>query len=121
MTDYLERENFRKNLNYLMRRNGLQQVDIAKNVGVTQSAVNHWVLGKTTPRNKQLVKIADCLCVTPDMLCKPNNSAHDCMTLDDEINLLSIYRTLSPEGKKLAREKLHELEGDYWYGKENVL
>lgn len=44
------REVFKKNLNYYMKKRGLEQADIVTELGITASTVSDWVNGKKYPR-----------------------------------------------------------------------
>lgn len=57
------------------KKAGLNQVDAAKVLGVTQGAISMWENGRTKPRSTQIVEIAKLYGVTVDELLK-----------EDEIN-----------------------------------
>ncbi|MDR0703202.1 MAG: helix-turn-helix domain-containing protein [Azoarcus sp.] len=49
----------------LQAKNGGNQSELARYVGVSPQAVQQWVAGETTPRGKNLVKLADFFSITP--------------------------------------------------------
>ena len=57
-----------KRLKELRIRNKLSQADLAKNVKISQAAINHWELGKHTPNAKAIVTLARYFGVTTDYL-----------------------------------------------------
>lgn len=52
----------------LLQRNGVTPYKVAKEAGVTQTALSNWKSGKSTPTTKTLQKIADYFDVTIDYL-----------------------------------------------------
>lgn len=50
------------------KKAGLNQVDAAKVLGVTQGAISMWENGRTKPRSTQIVEIAKLYGVTVDEL-----------------------------------------------------
>lgn len=52
------------------KRAGLTQMEVAKQLGVTDSAVNQWETGKTTPNTKRLSELARLYNCTIDELLK---------------------------------------------------
>lgn len=51
-------------------RVGMTQAEVAKAMGVDQSAVSFWETGRTAPRASLLVKLAGLYCCTVDELLK---------------------------------------------------
>jgi len=49
----------------LQKKNGGNQSELARYVGVTPQAVQQWISGETSPRGKRLARIADFLGVSP--------------------------------------------------------
>ena len=47
---------------------GLSQAEVARRIGVDQSAVSYWESGTNIPRASMLVKLADLYCCTIDEL-----------------------------------------------------
>lgn len=58
------------NLNFAKARTnaGLSQSEAARRLGVDQSTISGWEIGKSTPRGAMLVKVADLYCCTIDEL-----------------------------------------------------
>lgn len=52
----------------LLQKNGVSPYKVAKEAGVTQTALSNWKLGKSTPTAKTLQKIADYFEVPIDYL-----------------------------------------------------
>ncbi|MGI6125021.1 MAG: helix-turn-helix domain-containing protein [Acetivibrionales bacterium] len=59
---------FSERLNALMKQNGWSQRELAKRVGVTESAISHYVKGYRTPHYDVLVRMAESLNTTTDYL-----------------------------------------------------
>lgn len=57
-----------KNITRLRRSRGLTQVEFAKLIHVTQSAVSHWESGRSVPDTLQLFRIAEFFGVTVEAL-----------------------------------------------------
>lgn len=56
------------NIRELRKRNGYTQIQFAKAVHVTQSAVSHWETGRSMPDTQQLFQIAQLFGVSIDQL-----------------------------------------------------
>ena len=56
------------NISKLRKRNGYTQVEFAKRLHVTQSAVSHWESGRSMPDTLQLFNIAQLFGMTVDEL-----------------------------------------------------
>lgn len=76
----------------LLQKRGLTSYKVAKEAGVTQTALSNWKSGKSTPTTKTLQKIADYFGVTIDYL----------MTGEEKENFTGYY--LNDETAKLAQE-----------------
>lgn len=55
------REIFVKNLNEMMRKRGISQADIVRELGVTSASVSNWCTGVKYPRIDVMQKLADLL------------------------------------------------------------
>lgn len=53
-----DRDAFQKNLDYFMRSQRVNQVELAKAVGVSKASVSLWLKGKSYPRIDVMEKIA---------------------------------------------------------------
>ena len=63
------KENFQANLPYYMKQAGMNQIELAKAVGKSESSVSLWLSGKAFPRIDTIQKIADALgCETDNLL-----------------------------------------------------
>ena len=56
------------NITKLRKQHGLTQIEFAKKLHVTQSAVSHWESGRSMPDTTQLVNIAELFGMTVDAL-----------------------------------------------------
>ena len=57
MKDTNIRQTITRNLNELMEKNGIRAIDLAEAVGVSKSAVSHWLAGDNSPNIEVLAKI----------------------------------------------------------------
>lgn len=62
------KENFRKNLEYYMKRAGMNQAELAAAVRKSESAVSLWLSGGSCPRMGTVQEIADALGCRSDEL-----------------------------------------------------
>ena len=63
-----------KNITKLRKSKGLTQVDFAKQLHVTQSAVSHWESGRSIPDTVQLFRIAEFFGVSVEELSQMKSS-----------------------------------------------
>lgn len=63
--------------------NGMTQVQVAQNLGITRSAVNSWEMGQSVPQVKHVVALATLFNVTVDCL----TTGEDTKTIIDISNL----------------------------------
>lgn len=59
----------------LLQKNGVTPYKVAKEAGVTQTALSNWKSGRSTPTTKTLQKIADYFGVTIDYLMNGEDDA----------------------------------------------
>ena len=74
----------------ILKSRNLSSYKVAKEAGVTQTALSNWKNGKSTPSTTTLQKIADYLGVTIDFLTNGNEPASDwqpTLTAKDEKDL----------------------------------
>ncbi len=74
----------------ILKSRNLSSYKVAKEAGVTQTALSNWKNGKSTPSTTTLQKIADYLGVTIDFLTNGNEPASDwqpALTAKDEKDL----------------------------------
>jgi len=101
----LSREVFARNLRDLMARDRMNQVDLARALGVTKAAANYWYNGRSIPQVTIVQKMADLFCCSTDDLLKERTS--DILLSTSEDRLLGIFRSLSPEGQKYLLQQAH--------------
>ena len=93
----LSKEVFSSNLRFLMSRDQITQVDLARRLGVTKAAVNYWYNGRSIPQVSVVQQMATIFCCSTDDLLKP--SPEPLPSGSPEERLLTIFRGLSDEGK----------------------
>lgn len=101
----LSREIFSRNLRDLMTRDRMSQVDLARALNVTKAAVNYWVNGRSIPQVTVVQKLADIFCCSTDDLLKERTN--NMLMSSAEDRLLSIFRSLSPDGQKYLLQQAH--------------
>lgn len=119
------REAFRKLLPKYMSKNNMNNRELAKAVGMSESTVHCWLTGKAFPRIDVIQKIADVLnCSTDDLLVTQTLSIPDfTMTVNtelletaieeretqrqirdrmrqNELKLIKIFNSITPEGQE---------------------
>lgn len=67
----------------LLQKKGVSSYKVAKEAGVTQTALSNWKSGRSTPTAKTLQKIADYFGVTIDYLMTGDNSSEQSLTARD--------------------------------------
>lgn len=112
----------------LLQKNGVTPYKVAKEAGVTQTALSNWKSGRSTPTTKTLQRIADYFGVTIDYLMNGNTvpaNKETSLTTKDERDIAkdldnimgkltsgedgpALYegQELSPESIELFREEL---------------
>lgn len=126
------REAFKKALPQYMDKANMNQRELAKAVGMSESIVHCWITGKAFPRIDVIQKIADVLgCATDDLLATHTmsfvNISHtqpiDIGFLEDtiktvetqrqirereyqkELEIIKIFRSLTPQGHDFMLEQ----------------
>lgn len=67
----------------LLQKKGVSSYKVAKEAGVTQTALSNWKSGRSTPTAKTLQKIADYFGVTIDYLMTGDDSSEQSLTARD--------------------------------------
>lgn len=100
MTD---REIFRRNLSDLLAKTKTKQIDIAKYAEVSYQTVSAWVTGRGYPRADAMEKLCRFFGVKQSALTEEQGSE------SDEDYLLSMFRSLSADGRNKLIERASEL------------
>lgn len=86
---------------------GIKQVDLCSRLGISQGALSGWENGKYEPDCAGWLSLAEVLGVSVDYLMGGTASvyplgttAQDCELLPDEEQLLTMYRSMSQQGKE---------------------
>ncbi len=90
----------------LLQKHGLTAYRVAKEAGVTQTALSNWKSGRSTPTTKTLQKIADYFGVTIDYLMtgkEPEEQSESTLTAKDQRDIQQILDQ--------TREQLMSQEG----------
>ena len=106
MKDTNIRQTITKNLNELMEKNRIRAIDLAEAVGVSKSAVSHWLAGDNSPNIEVLAKICQVYGV------KMSEMLNDRTELSSaEKQHIKKYRSLDHYGRKAVDSVLDiELE-----------
>ena len=86
----------------LRESKGVQQKEMAIDLGVTQPTISNWELGIKVPSAKNTRMLADYFGVSVDYLLGGDVQGQS--LTDDEAFLLGTYRGFNGEGKQQARE-----------------
>lgn len=90
-----------QNLNDLLVKNGMKSVDLAEAVGVSKSAVSHWLAGDNSPNIEILAKICQIYDVKMSELLNDKSDISY-----SEKQHIKKYRTLDGYGKKAVDDLL---------------
>lgn len=104
------RDDFGKNLPYFMSLAGMNQVELAKAVGVSKSTVNTWLSGRSYPRIETVQRVADILGCTTDDLVTENAEAVRSQISDDQQILFRLAKNAKPEAIRAAVAVLKSME-----------
>lgn len=84
----------------ILKDRGIQQIELARYLGASQSTVNGWNLKNRNPTSEYIIPICEFLKVTPTyLLTGEEDEKTDYTTSNDERKLLKCYRQLPPELK----------------------
>lgn len=107
-TDNEQKRIFADNLSRLLSDNNIKKVELAEAMGVSPSAVSHWLDGETIPRAKMIQNIARFFRVNMSDLVEPYNPKSTGNTLD----MLALIKfinndanTIIYNGKELSSEQ----------------
>ena len=96
---------FNTNLEYLRKKKGMTQTELAEKLGVTEGVVSHWELGKREPRNMKMVgKIAELFDVGADIITK------DLRLENDDNELINKVKSLDDKSKKIVDNLIDSLK-----------
>lgn len=113
-----QRDVFSRNLRYLMRKNGLSQVEFSKAVGFPNSSVAAWTRGLTFPRIQKLEKIAEYFNTdVPTLLTKDMGQEEGTDTAQTFLSemIAGTTRQLNKEGKWRVFQYSQDLSGNPKY------
>lgn len=107
-----------KNITRLRKSKGLTQVDFAKQLHVTQSAVSHWESGRSIPDTVQLFRIAEFFGVTVEELSQIKEQEPPAITREGPIEMVhfngtkkdgksNVLAAIYAELQKLSEEDLN--------------
>ncbi len=84
----------------ILKDRGIQQIELARYLGASQSTVNGWNLKNRNPTSEYIMPICEFLKITPTyLLTGVEDEKTDYVTSNDERKLLKCYRQLPPELK----------------------
>lgn len=98
---------FNTNLEYLRKRKGWTQTDLANKLGTTWGVISHWELGKRQPRMEMVGKIAELFGVGPDIIFKDLRIDH---STDDLI--MQKINSLDDKEKKVVVNVIDSFRGE---------
>lgn len=113
-----ELEILSRNINVYMMYCGLNQVALAKKLGVASQAVSKWSRGVTAPtldNIKAMCKIFGC---TAGQLLEQEQTPKTIADAEREKRLMHYYKLLNDDGKDKLLEYLTDLNARYFKGEE---
>ncbi len=87
----------------LISQNGISQKELAKNAGITESAISHYISGNRVPKGAILLKIAKTLGTTTDFLLAMSETEKNLSNSNDDIDVS--YRLLARNAKQISFEQ----------------
>lgn len=99
----------------LRNEKGLTQMNLAELMGIDQTTVSKWELGKATPDTPILIRLAEFFDVSTDYLLGLSNYYYpdfiksENKYSDEELQLLEDFRSLPRQEKAQAAEYVHYL------------
>lgn len=107
-------ETFSKNLKSLRKEKGLNQSELAKNIGLRQSHISSWELNTSDPSLYNIILLADYFNVSIDYLTGREEEdgriiVQELELPSDEKKVLEKYRVLPPELKAVSYEYIKSL------------
>lgn len=99
-----------KNITRLRKSKGLTQVDFAKQLHVTQSAVSHWESGRSIPDTVQLFRIAEFFGVTVEELSQIKEQEPPTITREEPIEMVHFNSTKKDGKSNVLAEIYVELQ-----------
>lgn len=81
---------------------GMTRSELAKKLGITQSAISNYENGISSPKEDIMLKMFDILCVEPNFLFKDsfkNSNSYQNIENKKEEHIIHNYRTLNDEGQ----------------------
>ena len=109
------REEISKNLLYYRKKAGLTQKQLAEKIGVKNTAVSNWESGNNSIDIDTLCLVCDVFGVTlNDMY--GGYSDRSTVLSADEMNLISVYRNISDQGKQYLLQTLDMVSRIYKNG-----
>lgn len=94
----------------LLKKNGLKPYDVSKATGISSSTLTDWKMGRSTPKQDKMQKIADYFGVTLDYLMTGKESKSKLSESNEQEKLLI---TLKHDKKLLdSIEKFYNLSND---------
>ncbi len=91
MNNNIDEKIIGENIYYLLRKHGIKQKDLAKELGVTDNTISYFVNGARTPNIQQIIKIAQFFNVSTDYIL----GLTDVSSTDAELKTVCDYTGLS--------------------------
>lgn len=97
---------FKNNLKQLRLQSGCSQQELAKAIGISQSAINAWETGKSTASADYLVLLANFFEISVEELLGVETLPN---TQSPKMEILSVYEQLNKANKAVALKLLKSL------------
>lgn len=101
---------FARNLNYYLAKNGENQIDIVRFLGVSKSTVSAYCSGSQVPRIDKIELLAQHFGIEKSDLIEEKSPGAEAPELtQEEIDLLTAFRSLPPEDRAFVLRQLSAL------------
>lgn len=98
LTEQEQKEIFRRNLTFQVMATGKKQIEIARDLGVSQQRMNSWMNGVSLPRIGMIEKLARYFCISKSKLLDPppKEEAEALEKSEDERLLEAYHNAIQP-------------------------
>lgn len=106
------RKTIGENIKKICSLKGIRQVDIARHMGVSEGSVSNWIKGTNSIDIENLAEVCRFLGVSLDQIYGVAPITPEVSLSQEEIHLLSIWRSLNKDGKSILMSTASAVAGN---------